>query len=127
MCIQVIVLIAARKWTVIQMADVEKVKSMSRAERSALYLKYDNLFNEIERLYSKSSGEVHKAYSKVLDIIFDMAIDVEVKRHAHWIEDKYGSVFECSECGYSTDYRLTNYCPDCGALMDGKENENDPR
>lgn len=109
------------------MADVEKVKSMSRSVRSALYVKYDNLFDKIERLYSKSSGEVHKAYSNVLDIISDIAVEIEAERHAHWVEDKYGSVFECSECGYSTDFRLTKYCPECGALMNGKENENDQR
>lgn len=55
------------------------------------------------------------------------AADVAPVRHGYWIEDKYGSVFECSECGYVTDYLLTNYCPECGALMDGKENENDQR
>lgn len=44
--------------------------------------------------------------------------DVEPVRHGHWVEDKYGSVFECSYCGYSTDFRLSNYCPNCGAKMD---------
>ena len=61
---------------------------------------------------------------------------VEVK-HGRW-EDEYGGMFEnpryrCSACGNRTFYRLeidclgrwnevqalTDYCPNCGAKMDG--------
>ena len=40
-------------------------------------------------------------------------------RHGHRIECKYGLTFECSECKYPTEYSLTDYCPNCGAKMDG--------
>ena len=40
-------------------------------------------------------------------------------RHGHWIECNYGLTFECSECKYPTEYSLTDYCPKCGAKMDG--------
>ena len=46
------------------------------------------------------------------------AADVVEVRHGKWIEDH--EFFKGSECGYLTDYRLSNFCPDCGAKMDGK-------
>ena len=49
--------------------------------------------------------------------------------HASWIEDGYyGNPFVCSHCGsegcyygdcYNKTYYYTNYCPHCGAKMDG--------
>ena len=46
------------------------------------------------------------------------AAGVTEVRHGRWIEDH--EFFKCSECGYLTDYRLSNFCPDCGAKMNGK-------
>ena len=51
-----------------------------------------------------------------------IAADVEPVRHGHWIECNYGLTFECSECKYPTEYNLTDYCPSCGAKMDGDKN-----
>ena len=48
--------------------------------------------------------------------------DVAPVRHGHWIECNYGLTFECSECKYPTEYNLTDYCPNCGAKMDGDKN-----
>ena len=48
--------------------------------------------------------------------------DVAPVRHGHWIECNYGLTFECSECKYPTEYNLTDYCPNCGAKMEGEEN-----
>ena len=45
--------------------------------------------------------------------------DVVEVRHGKWIQESF-ELFKCSECGYLTDYRLSNFCPDCGAKMDGK-------
>ena len=52
----------------------------------------------------------------ILDI---PSADVAPVRHGHWIECNYGLMFECSECKYPTEYSLTDYCPNCGAKMDG--------
>lgn len=53
------------------------------------------------------------------DVEEQPAADVVEVRHGTWIEDQ--EFFKCSECGYLTDYRLSKFCPDCGAKMDGKE------
>ena len=49
-------------------------------------------------------------------------------RHAHWEVNECGEV-ECNKCGFCignadnmNDY-VPKFCPDCGARMDRKENE----
>ena len=67
------------------------------------------------------------------DKVWDMAIDTAVKaverlpvayvvpvKHGHWIDNKHTDTVICSECKcVFTDE--TNYCPNCGARMDGGE------
>lgn len=60
---------------------------------------------------------------------FPTADVVEVV-HAHWIEHPHfnfeggysGANYECSNCHYDDLYDLddANYCPKCGAKMDGE-------
>lgn len=52
------------------------------------------------------------------------AADVEPVRHRHWIEDH--DYLKCPECGVMVKRDFTfsdvgdwNYCPNCGAKMDG--------
>lgn len=47
------------------------------------------------------------------------AADVMEVRHGRWIWK--GHYLICSECDHESD--RTNYCPNCGAKMDGEENE----
>ena len=48
-----------------------------------------------------------------------------IEKIAKWIEmyeseEWYGSLIECSECGFEMiDIEEANYCPNCGAKMDG--------
>lgn len=55
------------------------------------------------------------------------AADVATVMHGRWIHDgcrvKGGIDWcHCSECGKSNDFcARTNYCPKCGAKMDGAE------
>lgn len=56
--------------------------------------------------------------------------DVEPVRHATCkeYEDSYGARCVCSECGCNFNYPRRgkpNYCPDCGARMDGEEQEHE--
>lgn len=56
--------------------------------------------------------------------------DVAPVRHGEWIdvEDDYGSYLRCSICGdeftsWEADCARTNYCPNCGAKMEGGSDE----
>lgn len=53
--------------------------------------------------------------------------DVAPIRHGRWIDtDRYGfPVMECSECGAQTGTLNFPYCFNCGARMDGENNEID--
>ena len=48
--------------------------------------------------------------------------DVQEVRHGKWEKCKERCCeYRCSVCGYEL-CRTTNYCPNCGAKMDGNEN-----
>lgn len=55
------------------------------------------------------------------------AADVAPVKHGHWINCKGSNgkdYRKCSECLHTQDITgLLNYCPICGAKMDGEENE----
>lgn len=64
-----------------------------------------------------------------IDVIEDApAADVAPVVHAQWIEDESGIII-CPECkrGYNLIAKFTNYCPACGAKMDGKEGATERR
>ncbi len=52
------------------------------------------------------------------------AADVVPVKHGEWLQT---NIFKCSECGYSFEPEgytaYFNYCPNCGAKMDGKDDE----
>ena len=58
-------------------------------------------------------------------------VDAEPVRHGTWKKVgpyRWGTVFECSECGEQTTETVIGkpryeYCPMCGAKMDGKRPE----
>ena len=70
------------------------------------------------------------------DIVYKLRIDnaptveAEPIKRGRWIrkESKRSYWFECSECGYPPPLDkfkrewFSNYCPNCGARMDGGEN-----
>lgn len=56
------------------------------------------------------------------------AADVVEVKHGEWISDDADILFHCSECdtqvSTSWDYESDwDYCPNCGAKMDGKRRE----
>lgn len=55
-------------------------------------------------------------------------IEEEPVRHGEWVivdATSYDDVCTCSECGgfAPSGFIKSNYCPKCGAKMDGKEKE----
>lgn len=67
-------------------------------------------------------GDVYVSAATLMGI---PAADVAPVVHARWIEDASGIII-CPECkrGYNLIAKFTNYCPACGAKMDGKEGAN---
>ena len=53
------------------------------------------------------------------------AADVATVRHGRWIDSLARITPYCSACGHShrSLIRTPNYCPNCGAKMDGELNE----
>ncbi len=67
------------------------------------------------------SGIYADAYNDLAEDFYSIpAADVAPVVHAQWIEDKSGIII-CPECkrGYNLITKFTNYCPACGAKMDG--------
>ena len=66
---------------------------------------------------------------EAVQILSDIpAADVAPVVHAYWIPQKENHEFKeawmkCSACGYPVSMWTgnTNFCPNCGAKMDGKE------
>lgn len=87
--------------------------------------------------------EAISAGRKILDPVDDIAaisrmiaampaVDAVPVVHGRWIprKGKWFVYFQCSVCGEKISYpsadgkALTNYCPNCGAKMDGEEEPN---
>lgn len=56
-----------------------------------------------------------------IQFLIDEAPTVEERKHGHWINPKAWHV-ECSECHHVLEIicGVKNYCPNCGAKMDGE-------
>ena len=71
-------------------------------------------------------GHTSKDVRRLLSI---PAADVAPVRHGQWIEytkviipepyNKWEQAWKCSECGFDDGFVAYNYCPNCGAKMDG--------
>ena len=54
------------------------------------------------------------------------AADVAPVRHGRWKNGGNGLYDTCTACGKEIYLAIPmNYCPECGALMDGKETDHD--
>lgn len=74
---------------------------------------YDEYFNGIRIGYKRA------AHSLVT------IPTVEERKHGHWV--RHNNIIACSECIWDMYWEegntKLNYCPYCGAIMDGKEGE----
>ena len=80
--------------------------------------------------HSKQRMQYAIALQKVNKIIKEYpAADVQQVVHAKWIDNAHGSdFFGCSNCGFIYsywDYDKYEYCPHCGAKMEGDEHDTD--
>lgn len=105
----------------------------------AEYIERDEILQKISRMieYCKKDNKVNglTALFQVGDAVIDCkSADVVPVVHAHWIPQfvsKRGlsDFFTCSECNKScfTSHKVkmcsNNFCPNCGARMDGDDND----
>ena len=74
-----------------------------------------------------------RGWNDAVDAIIENepSADVQPVRHGTWIHDGFDTPhgvdwMHCSECGKRDKYcqaAITNYCSDCGAIMDGEQHE----
>jgi uncharacterized paraquat-inducible protein A len=96
-------------------------------EREARLKEIDTAFKEYGQ-----RGDILKLFSECrASILFAPTADVVEVRHGYWIESdnlesfntrgwkRYKKVI-CSNCKKSNYNNHSNYCPNCGAKMDGK-------
>ena len=82
---------------------------------------------EREKVLSKAAP-VAGCFSYMIsayDVIMLPTADVAPVRHGRWIKYQIPPIICCSNCDWATDVEEKNfqYCPNCGAKMDGELNE----
>ena len=74
----------------------------------------------------KNKAFGHDAIEIMVEIHYMPAADVAPVRHGRWKNGGNGLYDTCSACGKEIYLAIPmNYCPECGALMDGKEDEHE--
>ena len=72
-------------------------------------------------------GEAQEYHRLFLSMLLWKQYDVSPVRHGRW--EKQSGLYSCSECGNTCPYDVKadvieywpcNYCPNCGAKMDGE-------
>ena len=95
----------------------------------------EDIKTEIMNLYLDGMKGTPRPRSELYDIIDRIGEQPTInpedcKPHGRWISDEGDVLFHCSECetqistSWDYDDLNWNYCPNCGAKMDGKENNN---
>lgn len=67
------------------------------------------------------NGKTMALFEAILRKLIEMTptVDAAPVVHGKWEKREFGMARECSECGHCEIYVLPNFCPDCGAKMDG--------
>ena len=91
-------------------------------EREAAYKACEAYFSGV-CVYDVSASEVINDFENVIDAV--PTADVAPVRHGHWVKEKPDVLihWHCSVCKncYYLEEPNANYCPNCGAKMDGGE------
>lgn len=89
---------------------------------------------KIAESYGLKNGSALGRHSGTADCIAEAILiippaDVTPVRNGRWIEytkviipepyNKWEQAWKCSECGFDDGFVAYNYCPNCGAKMDG--------
>lgn len=88
----------------------------------------------VEKLIELKNNVKHMHYDLydledfLADVKKECSADVVEVVHGEWLTVEYndGSAFkECSNCGARKQQRYYNFCPNCGAKMDGERRSDD--
>lgn len=89
------------------------------------YIKCEKAVEILKQKSLKMFNNYYKGYMQAIKDLIDEcpAADVEPVRRGHWIINSDGYYPQCSECMNEPQGRvMTDWCPNCGAKMGGKEN-----
>ena len=101
------------------------------------YIERGKLISRLEYYYSHTSGDIQYAYAVALkEVRSAPAADMVEVVHGEWKKlrgmapPEYHGKHICSECGrkageWKMHEILTDYCPHCGAKMNGGKHETD--
>lgn len=100
---------------------MENKKRMIDANRLVQYINADPYLTESEQSYVRCS------------VSRQPTVDAVEMVHGEWVIERspVEAEFKCSECGYlyinadSYAKEEYNYCPNCGAKMDGERKDNE--
>lgn len=88
----------------------------------AEYIEREAVITRFKQMRLGEHGLIEKMFADGVCTVIENApaADVAPVVHAQWIEDESGIII-CPECkrGYNLIAKFTNYCPACGAKMDG--------
>ena len=100
-------------------AMFENGVKMDEVEELNRYIHADKMADELSKVLWCNQEDKKQAVRMVKE--FPTADVVEV-RHGRWIDDE--TAYICSVCFHgSPSGAKWNYCPNCGAKMDGEQNE----
>lgn len=75
---------------------------------------------------TQKESVMRKGCAYIEEINHAPTIDAEPVKHGEWIEErnittdgKGYTAYRCSVCQYAVLTKLYNFCPNCGAKMDG--------
>lgn len=89
-----------------------------KAALEKIYLAGEHIKEYSGRFYEGKFNGLQCAY----EIINDMST-VEERKHGRWV--RHNNIIACSECIWDMYWEegntKLNYCPYCGAIMDGKD------
>ena len=90
----------------------------------------DEVYKVLTDYYHHKTETQHEALKEALSKV--PTVDAEPVRHGQWVHNKWSNMrhdYSCSLCGcriegvdpFSLSATTYNYCPECGAVMDGVE------
>ena len=91
------------------------------------YIKRKTALEDFERCNAENPNWTPQRVKTLL--LRQPAADVAEVVHGRWIWNEEGEIdweqfYRCSNCGVK-EYWESNYCPNCGAKMDGGDNNSD--